>query len=177
MFDQADVVLLQLEIPMETVEKSIIMAQKAGAQIILNPAPAAKIKEEYLKKIDFLTPNESEARLLAESNDTDPEKLAAQLSAYAKNVIMTLGSKGVYCHTKDFSDYIAGFKVEAMDTTAAGDVFNGALAVGLCEKDSVQEAIHFANAAAALSVMKMGAQSSVPSRQDIDRFVEMNLHR
>lgn len=168
-------VLLQLEIPFETVKESILLARKANVPVILNPAPAQPIDSDVLKNVSILTPNETEAEILTGISLTtdDAIKHAAQQlrSRGVHTVIITLGSRGVYLATDKESTFIPGFQVQAVDTTAAGDVFNGTLAVAIAEGKNLIEAIRFANAAAALSVTKIGAQTSAPYRKEIDEFL------
>lgn len=167
--------LLQLEIPFETVKESILLARKANVPVILNPAPAQPIDSEILKNVSILTPNEIEAEFLTGISLTtdDAIKHAAQQlrSRGVHTVIITLGSRGVYVSTERENLFIPGFQVEAADTTAAGDVFNGTLAVAIAEGKKLIDAIRFANAAAALSVTKLGAQTSAPRREEIDEFL------
>ncbi|MFC2083520.1 ribokinase [Bacteroidota bacterium] len=171
----ADVLLMQLEIPINTVEAAAKIADSSGVKVILNPAPAQPLSNELLKHITILTPNESEAELLTglEVKDEPGAEKAAKIliEKGVELVIITLGTKGALLATKDESKLVAGFKVNAADTTAAGDVFNGALAVAIAENKSLSEAIKFANAAAAISVTRMGAQPSVPQRDEIENML------
>jgi len=174
-FVHGSVLVLQLEIPLETVQTAADIAVKNGIRIILNPAPARPLPGKLLECISILTPNESEAELLtgiAVNNETSAAKAAARLrSRGVSNVIITLGARGAFVSTEDFCGCIKGFKVKAVDTTAAGDVFNGALAVGLAEGQSIMDTVHFAHAAAAISVTRLGAQTSVPTRKEIEKFL------
>lgn len=167
--------LLQLEIPFETVKESISLAQKANVPVILNPAPAQPIDSDVLKNVSILTPNETETEILTGISLTsdDAIKHAAQLlrSKGVHTVIITLGARGVYVATEGESLFVPGFQVTAVDTTAAGDVFNGTLAVAIAEGKKLIDAIRFASAAAALSVTKLGAQTSAPQRKEIDEFL------
>jgi ribokinase len=171
----ADVLLMQLETPIETVETAADIAVKRKVPVILNPAPAQPLPETLLKKISILTPNEHEAELLTGipvQNGEDAAAAAEALTAKGVGmVIITLGPKGAYVHSDSFKGLIPGFQVTAVDTTAAGDVFNGAFAVAFAEKRPLAEAVRFANAAAALSVTKMGAQPSAPSRRAIEKLL------
>ena len=173
--EKAELVLLQLETPMETIAYAIEMAHKLGKKIILNPAPAQALSTDILSKVDILTPNETEAALLTgmEVNSTqDAEKAARKLGEMGvKEVIITLGKEGALHYDGQEAKVISGFSVEAQDTTAAGDTFNGSLSVALTEGKSMEEAIRFAHAASALSVTRMGAQPSVPSRKEIEDFL------
>lgn len=171
----AGIVLMQLEVPLATVEAGARMAQAQGAQVILNPAPAQPLSDALLQNVTILTPNETEAEMLtgiAVQDETGAQKAAETLKAKGVNtVIITLGAAGAYVHAADFQGMVPGFKVEPVDTTAAGDTFNGTLAVGLAEGMSLQKAVQFAHAAAALSVTKLGAQPSAPDRAAIDQFL------
>jgi ribokinase len=172
----ADIVLMQLEIPIPTVKKAASIGAQAGAAVILNPAPAQPLSDELLSNISLLTPNESEAELLTGikiETEKDAEKAAkALLEKGIQQVIITMGSKGVFVFNADGGQVVSGFEVKPVDTTGAGDVFNGALAVAVAEGKSLQEASVFANAAAALSVTKLGAQPSVPTRAEIEDFLK-----
>jgi ribokinase len=173
-FASADVVVMQLETPLDTIEAAVEQATAIGALVILNPAPAQKLPPKVLKKISVLTPNETETELLTgiSVNDDESCQRAAQvlLEQGVKTVVITLGSRGAFVATSDSNELIAGFEVKPIDTTAAGDTFNGALAVALGEGISLREAVRFANAAAAISVTRIGAQPSVPCRAEIDEF-------
>jgi ribokinase len=171
----ADVLLMQLETPVETIEAAAKIASEAGVKVILNPAPAQPLRDELLKSVSVFTPNESETELLtgvAIQNLDDASKAADILIGKGiETVIITLGSKGVFVAYENKSFLTPAFEVEAIDTTAAGDVFNGSLAVALSEGKSIGEAVLFANAAAALSVTKIGAQPSAPSKEEIEKFL------
>ena len=167
----ADILVLQLETPLETVQAAIEIADQAGVPIILNPAPVQKLPPEILRKVTILTPNEIEAETLtgiAVKNKTTAAQAAQILHDFGiPIVIITLGAKGAYLSTPTVRQMIKPFTVNAVDTTAAGDIFNGALAVSLSEDTGLLEAVHFASAAAALSVTKLGAQPSAPKRREI----------
>jgi len=171
----ADILLMQLETPLETVAKAASIAKQAGVKVILNPAPACPLDDILLSAIAIITPNESEAELLTGIVITDvpsAEKAAlALLDRGLEVVIVTLGRKGAFLKTRDKSEVIPGFTVDAVDATAAGDVFNGSLSVALAEGKTLEEAIRFGNAAAALSVTKLGAQPSTPRRDEIERML------
>lgn len=166
-----DVVLLQLEIPIETVEYAILQGFKNGAKVILNPAPVKKISETVLSKLYMITPNQTEAELLTGIRVIDivtAQKAAGKLHRLGvQHVVITLGEKGAYVLNSETSEFIGANNVVAKDTTAAGDSFNGALAVALSEDNSITEAITFACHAASISVTRMGAQSSLPYRNEI----------
>ncbi len=168
----ADILLVQLETPISTVQAAAEMAASRGVKVILNPAPAQHLPDELLKNLAFLTPNESEAELLTGVRVTSIEE--AQIAADillrrgVSNVIITLGAAGALVANNNVVRHVPGFKVDPVDTTAAGDVFNGALAVAIAEDLPVEQAVRFANAAAALSVTRPGAQPSAPHRQEIE---------
>lgn len=170
--------LCQLEIPLETVEFSLATAKNKGATTILDPAPANADCVSSLRHVDFLTPNENEALQLLGSdgtidNDAQAKEVARELyQRCAGTVVLKLGSRGCYVVNKEVSALVASYEVTAVDTTAAGDTFNGAFACALEQKKPVLEAARFANAAGALSVTRPGAQSSVPTRDEVERFLE-----
>ena len=170
--EAANYLLMQLEMPMETAEYAARTAVESGVKVILNPAPATQLSEELLKNVYLITPNETEAELLTgiAINNEEDAKLAADklISMGVENVIITLGSLGALI--RDASGFATqeARKVEAVDTTAAGDVFNGALCVALTEGMDIRDAVRFATVAASISVTRMGAQSSVPTRNEVD---------
>jgi len=168
---RSDIVLMQLEIPVETVVYAANIAYEAGKKVILNPAPAAKIPEDLLSKLYLITPNETEAALITgiPVKDSDSAIQAAQnlFDRGVKVVIITLGSKGALLFTGGEPKLIPSPKAEAVDTTAAGDVFNGAIAVAISEGFELEKAVEFACRAAAISVTRMGAQSSAPYRKEL----------
>jgi ribokinase len=172
----ASVLVMQLETPLETVQAAAELAARAGVRVILNPAPAQPLPDRLLKLVSILTPNETEAELLTGipvDDDAAAAKAADKLLAKGvQTVILTLGARGAFVATKKGKQLVPGFKVKPADTTAAGDIFNGALAVALAEGKPLAEAVRFANAAGALSVTKLGAQPSAPKRQEIDRLLE-----
>ena len=176
----ADPLLVQLEIPFPTFESVIRIAAHAGVSVILNPAPACPISKDILGLVSFLTPNETEAEAMtgvALNSDSAIERAASSLlAAGVGTVVITLGSQGAYLLGRGINQRIAAFKVEPIDTTAAGDVFNGALAVALGEQSNLPEAVRFACAAAAISVTRLGAQPSAPTREEINRFMESRTH-
>jgi ribokinase len=168
--EQADIVLVQLEIPIETIEYVAAIAKRNNKTFILNPAPACKFSGELLSKISIITPNEKEAEMLTGIviNDIDSAKLAAKFLADKgiPIVIITLGAEGALLYQNDEFNLIPSYKVNAIDTTAAGDVFNGALAVSIAEKNNLVNAVKYANYAAAVSVTRLGAQASAPYRSE-----------
>jgi ribokinase len=174
----AAVLVMQLETPLETVQAAAEIAAKAGIRVILNPAPAQPLPDKLLKLVSILTPNEHEAELLTGIKVTDESaaaKAADKLRARGvKTVILTLGPRGAFIADAAGKQLVHGFKVKAVDTTAAGDIFNGSLAVALAEGKPLPAAVRFANAAAALSVTKLGAQPSAPTRREIEKFLKAN---
>jgi ribokinase len=174
----ADMLVMQLESPLETIAAAAQLARKNGVQVILNSAPAQPLPDELLANVSILTPNESEAELLTglKVSDNESAQKAADIlkSKGIKTVIITMGAAGVFISSSEFTGQQSGFKVEPVDTTAAGDVFNGALAVGLSGNIPLLQAVKFAQAAAALSVTKLGAQPSAPNCNQIKEF--LNAH-
>jgi len=178
--DGVALVLLQLEIPIETVAAALEWARSHGAVTILDPAPARPLSASLLRQVDFLTPNQSEAAtLLGMASEeirgfADAEEAAAGLLALGpSSVIVKLGSIGCLVATPQARTRIQGFRVAAVDTTGAGDAFNGGLAVALAENQPVVEAAAFANAAGAIAVTRNGAQASLPSRVEVSRFLDL----
>lgn len=171
----ADVLVTQLETPLATVQAAADIAAKAGVPVILNPAPARPLPDRLLRRVSLLTPNETEAELLTGVKVTGRESAARAAAALRARgvgrVIVTLGRRGAFVSDEAGEQLVPGFKVKAVDTTAAGDVFNGALAVALGEGRALAEAVRFAHAAAALSVTRVGAQPSAPRRAEIDRLL------
>ena len=166
----ATIILVQLEIPIETIEYVATIAKQHNKKFILNPAPACSLSDDLLSKVSIITPNEKEASMLTgiEINNIDDAKQAAKiLSAKGiKTVIITLGEDGALLYQNEQFNLIETNKVTAVDTTAAGDVFNGALAVALSEQKNIEDAVRFANIAASISVTRLGAQASAPYRSE-----------
>lgn len=173
--EKADLILMQLEIPMDTVEFVAEIASKKNKRVILNPAPAQPLSSALLQHLYMITPNETEAEMISGMKITDEAsaKKAAQviMEMGVQNVVITLGSKGALIYSDSIVDIVPAIKVDALDTTAAGDVFNGALTVALAEGRDLREAVRFACKAAAISVTRVGAQSSAPYRNEVDIFV------
>ena len=173
-FTDADVVIMQLETPLDTVQAAADMAAARGALVILNPAPAQALPDKLLKKISILTPNEHEAELLSGirvNNEASCGRAAdILLGKEVEAVIITLGARGAFVASAGTRQHVPGFNVTPVDTTAAGDTFNGALAVALAKGMPMLDAVRFANAAGAISVTRMGAQPSAPSRREIKRL-------
>jgi ribokinase len=173
-FSAADIVLLQLESPLPTVEAALRLAKDNGVPVILNPAPARELDDALLALVSLLTPNEHEAEILtgiAVNDGSGARRAAGRLKERgAAGVVITLGERGVYASAGGFEGPVPAFKVDPVDTTAAGDVFNGALAVAIAEKLPMFEALRFAQAAAAISVTRPGAQPSAPTRAEMETF-------
>ncbi|HSR52632.1 MAG TPA: ribokinase [Acidobacteriota bacterium] len=171
---QSQALLLQLEVPVETVRHAADLARRQGLIVVLNPAPAQRLEAELLRQVSVLTPNESEAEILTgvkvedESSARQAARKMGELGA--SSVVITLGEKGAYLLTKDEAALIPAPKVDAVDATAAGDAFNGALACALAAGFSIAEAVAQANVAGALSVTRLGAQPSLPTRQEVTAF-------
>ncbi|WP_428657758.1 ribokinase [Runella sp.] len=178
---EAELLLLQLEIPLQTVTAAVEHGAKRGLKIILNPAPAQPLPNEIYANLFAITPNETETKLLTgitvEAHDLGSLREAAEwfLAKGLKNVIITLGAKGAFLYNEEGGKLIAAPPVTATDTTAAGDVFNGALVVALSETKSLSEAVTFACKAASISVTRMGAQASVPTRKEVDALSLSNV--
>ncbi|MBN9660464.1 MAG: ribokinase [Acidobacteria bacterium] len=176
-YEGARCALFQLETPLETVEAAMRAGRKAGAQTILDPAPAQRLPDRLLALVDVLTPNESEACILLDRAPARvtfaeaPEIARALRGLGPKAVVLKLGEQGCFYSDGERELAVPGFAVTAVDTTAAGDTFNAGLAVALAEDRTISEALRFANAAAALSVTRLGAQASAPSREEVDSFI------
>ncbi len=171
----AKVLLMQLEIPLHAVKAAAEIANKHNVPVILNPAPAQKLPAELLQRIAIITPNETEAELFTGIKVSDRETALAAAKALRTMgpdiVIITIGASGVFLSSPEFEGAIPGFEQDAVDTTAAGDVFNGALASRLALGATIQEAVRYAQAAAAISVTRMGAQPSAPKNDEIEAFL------
>ncbi|OLQ74139.1 ribokinase [Photobacterium proteolyticum] len=175
LIENADTLLMQLETPIETIEAAAKVAKQSGTRVVLNPAPAQPLSDDLLQLVDMITPNETEAELLTGVKVEDmasAQKAANVLHTKGiKQVMITLGSQGVWLSQNGEGQQVLGFRVEAKDTTAAGDTFNGALLTALQEGRALEPAIRFAHAAAAISVTRMGAQTSIPHRREVERFL------
>jgi len=171
LFEVGDVLLIQLETPLQTVWETIQMAHKKGLKVILNPAPAAEIPDEIYPYIFALTPNETETELLTgvevHSLAKAQEAASILLNKGLSHLLITMGSQGAYYQSAETKNFIPTRQVQALDTTAAGDCFNGALAVALSQANDWEPAIQFACEAATRSVTKMGAQASMPYLTDL----------
>lgn len=164
---ESDILMLQLEIPIESVEKAVELANKHHVKVILNPAPIQPLPKELLKKVDYLTPNEYEQQLLFDSNEwTEKER-----EEMMEKCIITRGSKGITFYQSGKKE-LPSYKVDVVDTTGAGDSFNGALAVSLSNGAALEDACQFANAVAALSVTKLGAQGGMPTIEEVQTFLQ-----
>ena len=168
----ADYLLVQLEIPMETVARATELAVRHGVRVILNPAPAAPIADEVLARLDLITPNRSETELLTGlkvENVGDAVAAAAWFRGRGvRRVAVTMGSAGALVADERGEEFVPAYRVEAVDTTAAGDVFNGALAVALSEGRELGAAARFAAAASSIACTRIGAQRSIPQRREVD---------
>lgn len=175
-FEEADIVLVQLETSLEAIKTTITLASECGKPIILNPAPYQELDQESLSKVSYITPNETEAGFLTGITVND-ERSAHEAALFLarqgiQNIIITLGKKGCYVYENGKGRIIDGFSVEAVDTTGAGDAFNGGLATFIAEGYSLDDAVYRANAVAALSVTKMGTAPAMPMKKEVDAFLE-----
>jgi ribokinase len=178
-FASAKVLLVQLESPLDAVRAAIAFAHKNGVLVILNPAPAQPLDIQLLHEVDIITPNVVEAEMLTGIKITDEASLHAAsqklLDLGVGRVLITLGKKGVFTAYEGKTELIPAFKVHAIDSTGAGDIFNGALAAFIAEGISVAEGARMASAAAAIAVTRMGAQTSAPCRAEIEEFLKANM--
>ena len=170
----SDIVVLQLETPLNTIKYALNKAKELNKYTILNPAPAVKLDDEIIKNVDLLTPNETELEIISGvsiETEEDIQKAAQiRIEKGVKELIVTLGSKGSLYINKEKSMFKKAYKVEAVDTTAAGDSYTGALAVALSQDKNIEDAMDFASKVGALSVLKEGAQSSLPTLEDVKNF-------
>jgi ribokinase len=158
----SDLLLLQLEVPIESVEKAAELAKKHGVKVVLNPAPFQQLSKSLLENVDYLTPNEHEVELLL--------KEAEEPNLFLNKLVVTRGSKGVSYIENNQDVYVDSYKVDVIDTTGAGDTFNGAFAVAILEGKKMSDACKFACGAAAISVTKLGAQVGMPDREEVETF-------
>lgn len=167
----ADIVIFQLEIPMETIIYAAKKAKECGCKVLLNPAPATKLPEELLAYTDIIIPNEHEAAIIT-GHENEVDALKALYDNGNRNVIVTLGSKGcIYNDGKEIKSQTP-FKVKAVDSTAAGDSFIGGYCSALCEGKTMEEAIRFATAVSAITVSRPGASVSIPTRTEVEEFLK-----
>jgi ribokinase len=164
---ESDLLMLQLEIPIESVEKAVELANKHHVKVILNPAPIQPLSKELIQKVDYLTPNEYEQQLLLNSNEWTEEEREEMMA----KCIITRGSKGITFYQNGQKE-LPSYKVKVVDTTGAGDSFNGALAVSLSEGAALEDACQFAIAVGALSVTKLGAQGGMPTKEEVHAFLQ-----
>ena len=169
--EEADIILMQLEVPIETVEYAATIAKSYGKKVILNPAPASVLSNSFLSCVHTILPNRIEAEMLSGIKVIDEESAWRAAKAIGEkgieNVVITLGKDGAYVKEKEEYTMIPAKEVETIDTTGAGDVFCGAFSVYLSENHTLTESVEFANAAAALAVTRMGAQSAIPYKREI----------
>jgi len=171
LFRQAALLVVQLECPLPAVERAINLARNFGVRIVLNPAPAQKLPDELLSKVDFLIPNQTELNLLTGEREMD-RAIAHLQKVGVQNLVVTLGGQGALIVAGETRTRIAAYQVEVVDTTAAGDAFVGAFAVALGEGKSTLEAAQMGVAAGALAVTKAGAQPSLPNHQELIHFMD-----
>lgn len=174
----ADAVVMQLETPVETVQHTLQLARRHGVRTVLNPAPAQPLSADILKLVDVLTPNEHEAALLCGDAHLTPAQAAKRLLAIGVGaVVVTLGADGALIETAQGAEHAPAYRVNAVDTTAAGDAFTAALACALARGDHMLAAVRYANAVGALTVTKMGAQPSLPNLADVHIFLSQLSQR
>ena len=164
--EQADLVMVQNEIPIPTIEYIVRRCHEANVKVLLNPAPAADLNPEWLELATYITPNEHELSALYPNQSTEETLLANE-----NKIIVTLGSKGVGYADDGEIRIVPGFKVEPVDTTGAGDTFNGAFATAIVNGESLADALHYGNAAAALSIQRLGAQGGMPTKDEVAAFL------
>jgi ribokinase len=176
-FRDADMLLLQLEIPLKTVIHAASVARQNGLRVILNPAPARQLPDSLLADVDILVPNESELQLLTGMpvTDADSAKTAAKtlLAKGVKTVIVTLGANGALLVTGEQTAHIPAFNVDVVDTTAAGDAFIGGLAAALLKGKPLEDAVRYGNASGALAATKFGAQPSLPTAEEVNQLMSL----
>lgn len=170
--NKEDILLMQLEIPLQTVAYAARKAFEKGVKVVLNPAPVRNLPKELFKYLYMVTPNRIEAEMLTGieiGDNADVEEVAKEINIMGvKNMIITLGPKGCFIKEDNISYFVDAFEVEAVDTTAAGDTFNGALCVGLAEGMNLYHAAMMASKASSIAVTRMGAQSSIPYREEVE---------
>jgi ribokinase len=176
-FSNYKLLLLQLEIPIETVLAAARRAKQSGLRVVLNPAPARPLPEELISSSDFIVPNEPELSMLTDQtvNDIESAKKAAKslLERGVQNVIVTLGANGALIVNKQITKHVPSFKVEVVDTTAAGDAFIGGFASALLQNKPLEEAVRYGCACGALAATKFGAQPSLPTKEEVENFISL----
>jgi ribokinase len=172
---QADVVLFQLESPIDTVKYALELTHRAGARVLLNPAPGRPLDADILSMVDILTPNQTETEILTQLPAVTFAQASAAmdalLNAGVKTAVLTMGAQGALLATPEDKTVLPAYPVDVVDTTGAGDAFNGALAVAIAEGQSLEDAVCFANAAAALQVTRQGTAAAMPVRREVDEFM------
>lgn len=158
---ESDVLIVQLEIPLDGVQKAVDIAKENGVTVILNPAPICELGDELLQKVDYLTPNEHEYTML----------MHGERQYLLEKVILTKGSEGVSYFDNGTEVNMPAYDVEVVDTTGAGDTFNGGFAVALSQGHSLQEACAYGNAVGALATTKLGAQTGIPTKEEVELFI------
>jgi ribokinase len=171
----ANVLLVQLESPIEAIRRAIRIANENGTTVILNPAPAQPLDQDLLQEIDIITPNKVEAEMITGIKASDEDKLCSTVKKISefgiKNVLITLGSNGIYAGLSGEMILFPAYKVCSIDSTGAGDIFSGSLAAFLSEGISIEKAIRLASASASISVTRLGAQNSAPNRKEVENFI------
>ncbi len=178
LFDWADIVVMQFEIPTDTILYAARLAKEKGKTVVINPAPVKSIDDELYSYVDFVIPNEFEAQLITgieQNTDADAEAAMSKLRQMgAKNVIITLGKRGCAYHNGDNIRYAGIFDVKRVDTTSAGDSFIGGLCSALCEEKSIDDAVYYASAVSSMTIGKAGASVSIPTSNEVDEFLKSN---
>jgi ribokinase len=171
----ADMLLVELEVPMETVERAVRVAHETGTKVLLNPAPGRRLSQQMLAMVDVLTPNETETQIITGMPVTNIEEAKAAahrlLAEGVKVVVITLGAQGALVVSPTLTQHVPGRQVKVVDTTGAGDAFSGALAVALAEGQELVKAVAFSCAAAALQVTRLGTAPAMPYRAEVDAFL------
>ncbi|GIV63824.1 MAG: ribokinase [Bellilinea sp.] len=171
-FAGADLLLMQLECPLESVQAAARLAHRHGLQVVLNPAPARPLPPDLLAQTDYLLPNQPELRLLAEGEEDVNRAAARLLTRGVRNLVVTLGEEGALLVTPHGQEKLPAFPVKVVDTVAAGDAFAGAFCVALAEGKPLHEAVIWGNAAGAIAVTRPGAQPSMPTRDELIHFLK-----
>jgi len=171
-FEGADLLLMQLECPLEAVQAAAQMAHRHGLPVVLNPAPARPLPADLLAQTDYLLPNQPELRLLADGEADVPRAAARLLAQGVRNLVVTLGEEGALLVTGGSQEHLPAFRVPVVDTVAAGDAFAGAFCVALAEGKPLREAVLWGNAAGAIAVTRPGAQPSMPNRAELTQFLK-----